>query len=42
MESEISCVPILTQVRLMKKRLAKKCLDLFESIANRPDPEVAL
>eukprot|EP00250_Pteridium_aquilinum_P034501 c7671_g2_i1 orf=1-1752(-) len=26
-------------VRLMKKRLAKKCLDLFESIANSKDPE---
>lgn len=26
-------------VRLMKKRLAKKSLDLFESIANRDDPE---
>ncbi|MCO5593875.1 hypothetical protein L7F22_047894 [Adiantum nelumboides] len=26
-------------VRLMKKRLAKKCLDLFEAIANSKDPE---
>ncbi|KAH7294670.1 hypothetical protein KP509_27G012500 [Ceratopteris richardii] len=26
-------------VRLMKKRLTKKCLDLFEAIANSKDPE---